>query len=648
MARTPVLVALAVLGASASASTSAAVGSRYALANRCFAISSSGASIAIAGPDSYRAGASRAAAGRFFLKPTGLGTYLVGDTDGRLLSVTSGEQTGRASGPGPAAEWAAQTAGGRVALRSTANRRLLAVAPGGALVTVQARRPGSRERFGFVVRRGCRAYPEAQIGATGRPFRGTRRDRTVFGFADAHVHITADLRAGGQTLYGENFDRFGITEALGHDADEHGPDGSLDATGNLLRAGKSTGTHDTHGWPSFTGWPTYDTYTHQQIYYRWLQRAWMAGMRLAVAQVVEDEPLCTIEPRRSHSCDETATIRLEVQRLRALQDYVDAQSGGPGRGWLRLVYDPGQARRAIERGKLAMLIGVESSNPFGCSERNGQPECDRADVDKGLVLYHHLGIRAMFITHWVDNAFGGAALEGGNKGALIGAFNVEQTGNPFMAGPCPEPGQGEEVPPLPGPQCNTRRLTDLGRYLIGKLMDDHMLIEADHLSEQTRLDVFELAEARHYPLVSSHNGTGGFWTPEDLRRLHALGGYVSATPGAAGTLGGKILGLGRYGFSGVGLGTDTGGFAAFPGPDPEAGKNPLRYPFRSFDGRVSFARERTGTRVFDLNKDGVAHYGLLPDLLADMQRRKNGRRALGALFRSAEAYLRTWQLAVGS
>jgi hypothetical protein len=40
----------------------------------------------------------------------------------------------------------------------------------------------------------------------------------------------------------------------------------------------------------------------------------------------------------------------------------------------------------------------------------------------------------------------------------------------------------------------------------------------------------------------------------------------------------------------------------------------------------------------------VAHYGLLPDLVADIQAR-HGRRSLAPLFRSAEAYLRTWQRA---
>jgi hypothetical protein len=379
------------------------------------------------------------------------------------------------------------------------------------------------------------------------------------------------------------------------------------------------------------------------VYYRWLQRAWLGGLRLMVAQTVEDQPLCEIEPRRSHSCDETATIKLEVRRLRALRDYVDAQSGGRGRGWLRLVYDPAAARRVIERGKLAVIIGVESSNAFGCSERNGRPQCDRADIDRGIARMRRIGVRSMFVAHWVDNALAGAALEGGDKGALIDIMNRRQTGDPFTTGACPEPGQGELVAPGRR-ECNVRSLTDLGEYAVRRLMDAGMLIEVDHLGEWARERLLTIAEQRDYPLVSSHTGTGGTWTASELRRLYALGGFASATVDDAARLPAKILAFRRYSpqrTPAVGLATDTGGFAALPGPD--AGS--LGYPFRAFLGGVRFTRERTGTRTFDLNADGVAHYGLLPDLLAAVERRSRGRRALGLLFRSAEGYLRTWELA---
>ncbi len=55
---------------------------------------------------------------------------------------------------------------------------------------------------------------------------------------------------------------------------------------------------------------------------------------------------------------------------------------------------------------------------------------------------------------------------------------------------------------------------------------------------------------------------------------------------------------------------------------------------------MTFTRERTGSRTFDLGTDGVAHYGLMADLLADTQRAPDGRKAMALLFDSAEAYLR--------
>jgi hypothetical protein len=102
----------------------------------------------------------------------------------------------------------------------------------------------------------------------------------------------------------------------------------------------------------------------------------------------------------------------------------------------------------------------------------------------------------------------------------------------------------------------------------------------------------------------------------------------------------------RTHFFAVGLGTDTNGFSSLPAPRTDARQHPLRYPFKSYDGRVTFVRERTGRRTFDLNTDGVAHYGLVADLLADMGRTRAGRRALALLFNSAEAYLETWERAV--
>jgi microsomal dipeptidase-like Zn-dependent dipeptidase len=512
---------------------------------------------------------------------------------------------------------------------------------------------------------------EPGTGASGRTFSGTAKDGSVLGFADDHVHITANLRAGGRVIYGEPFDRNGVAAALGHDARDHGADGSRDVVGNLLRGESPTATHDTGGWPTFAGWPEHATLTHQQVYWVWLKRAWQAGLRLVVAQTVEDDELCRVQKRRSHSCSEPVAIAQQVRVLRGLQRHVDRRSGGRGRGFFRLVYTPRQARRVIGRGKLAVIIGVESSNPFGCRLEHGRSACTAKDVDRGLAAYHRLGIRSLFVAHWFDNAFAGAALEGGLRGAFINAMNRLETGHYMRVSRCPRPGQGEQpvaapravidliapffrgvselarvpVPSYPqGRRCNARGLSALGVHLVRRMMKLHMIIEADHMSERARDRLLRIAAARHYPVVSGHNGTGGRWTKGELRKLYSVGGIAATTLGTAPELIRSIDRFARFDDGhdlGVPLGSDAGGFASLPGAS--GATRPLGYPFSAFRGDVTFHRQRTGRRVFDLNTDGVAHYGLVADLIADVRRRPGGRRALRKLFHSAEAYLETWQ-----
>ena len=294
----------------------------------------------------------------------------------------------------------------------------------------------------------------------------------------------------------------------------------------------------------------------------------------------------------------------------------------------------------IENGKLAVVIGMETSSPFGCSEFMGRPQCGKDDIDRVLGELHRLGVRTVFISHWVDNAYGGVALQSGAQGQFISVFETMTTGHPFATEPC---GEADEA----GGTCNAKGFTELGRYLIRALMRKRMLIEADHLSQKARATVFEIAERHDYPLVSSHTNTGGEWTPEQLRRLAAVGGIATATPETAPEMVEKILDRRRFARKRdrrpVALGSDTGGFASLPGP--RQGGEPLRYPFRSYDGRVAFKRQRTGERVFDLNTDGVAHYGLFADLIADVAGQPRGGRALRSLFRSAEGYLRMWERA---
>jgi hypothetical protein len=78
---------------------------------------------------------------------------------------------------------------------------------------------------------------------------------------------------------------------------------------------------------------------------------------------------------------------------------------------------------------------------------------------------------------------------------------------------------------------------------------------------------------------------------------------------------------------------------------PSSG-TPISYPFSSYDGKVSFARETWGKRVFDINKDGVANYGMYPDWLQEL-RVLAGKPILTDMFHGAEAYLEMWERAYG-
>jgi len=686
-----VVVVIAVSGAATTALTSSPAAGQahvlrhlsvFALANRCFALRSlaNGRYVAASGAAAYAADApTKSAAAAFDLRPTGLARYLLYESRAELVAIGSGQSVTRVAGAGPRTEFAPVASAadpGAFSLRSTASRRRLETGAGSRLMTT-AVAAARRAVFIFVSRSGCRPFPEAQVDATVHGAGVRTEHGKISGFIDDHVHVTGNMRSGGDVISGEPYDRFGIPTALGQDVKVHGPNGSLDLTGNLLRSGVPVGTHDTHGWPTFKGWPKFNSMTHQQAYYVWIERAWRAGMRMMVAQTADDGPLCRLEPRRAtRTCSETTSIEAQIRTLKGLQNYVDAQSGGPGRGWFRLVYSPAQARRVMESGKLAVMIGIESSDLFGCSELGGHAQCTRADINRGLANYKRLGVRGMFVAHWIDNAFSGAALESGTTGVFINILNRLQTGSYFKTSGCPGAGQGVTVhtlspstlsalsaffpaaksianQPMPaypsGLQCNSRALTSLGRYLIQRMMANHMLIEVDHLSEPARDEVLAIAAKAHYPLISSHNGTGGEWTPAELIRLYKLGGFAAVTPDIAPALAAKILRMVKFKarglFFGVGLGTDTNGLGAQPGPRPDAAAHPLRYPFRSYDGSVTLTRERTGTRTFDLNQDGVAHFGLIPDLIADMDRTSAGRRATALLFNSAEAYLESWQRA---
>ena len=108
----------------------------------------------------------------------------------------------------------------------------------------------------------------------------------------------------------------------------------------------------------------------------------------------------------------------------------------------------------------------------------------------------------------------------------------------------------------------------------------------------------------------------------------------------------------RGGFPAEGFGFDLNGFAGGPGPrfGPETvcsqpQEDPVTYPFESYAGDVTFTQPWLGNRPADFNTEGMAHIGLLPELIEDVRGDGVTDEELIPLFKSAEGYIRMWEKA---
>ena len=169
-----------------------------------------------------------------------------------------------------------------------------------------------------------------------------------------------------------------------------------------------------------------------------MERSWRAGQRILVNLLVENNKLCEIYPLKRNSCDDMDSIRLQAKDMHLLQDYIDAQNGGPGQGWYRIVTSPDQARKVINAGKLAVVMGIETSVPFGCTQKLGVPDmkCSKATIDRQLDEVRAMGVTQMELVNKFDNALAGVAGDEGSTGYLVNSANTLETGSPWRMQTC--------------------------------------------------------------------------------------------------------------------------------------------------------------------------------------------------------------------
>ncbi|MDC3123260.1 ricin-type beta-trefoil lectin domain protein [Gammaproteobacteria bacterium] len=406
-------------------------------------------------------------------------------------------------------------------------------------------------------------------------------------------------------------------------------------------------------------------------------------------------------------CDPRQSIKNQARYMWDLQDSIDEQFGGPGQGFFRIFTSPEEARQVIAQGKLAVVMGVEVSELFNCGLNDiwefafqGTPlsdadfACDWNDVDQELDALYDLVVRSLFRIHRFDSKFGGTALETG----IFAYGNALSSGHLFKTEACDVNTKGAELsgPPIFGEgasrllklafekigigtdidlldydgdidHCNMRGLSPLGAYLINRMTDKKMLIEVDHASAKAFIDILDIASERDYSgLVSSHSWThvqpGDASLHPSMERMLRMGGFAApyhANVTKSYEVHGKRSfyidkGISRYldvvkdtpFVQGVGIGSDISGLGGQPGPRDTVSVDPLQYPSVSELG-LKFHRQQTGNRVFDLNVDGMAHYGLMADNLEDIRQRGDSG-TYEAIMNSAEAYLQMWERATAN
>ena len=652
------VIALLVV-ASAPQTASAQTDARYSFAGGCYTLAPVSSGAPAAGGTTLR------------FQATDLGSYLLYRQAGNFLAAGAGNSVGPASQPSPAADWVVEDApaGGFTLSPKSAPSKVLAIS-GGQLVLVPKSGAGDATRFAFAPASGCSVFPEAELDVSGTPSHGDTSYGEVRGLLDGHMHWMNFEYLGGNFHCGRPWHPYGIPAALPDCSSIEGPAGATAPMQNFLNYGNPVSPHDTAGWPKLTSWARTNL-TYDGVYWRWVQRVWMAGERLIVMPVNENRVLCELQANRKTNCDEMATARQEIDDIYQLQNYVDAQAGGPGKGFFQVVTDPFEARRVINEGKMAVVLEMEVSEPFGCRGLESNSSCSQAQIDAQLQDLYDRGVRSSLLLNKFDNPLTGVRFDSGPTGLLINGGNEISSGSFFSAETCKGPEHDNEI--FTGaPTGFLATLLDDPRYTgrdaarpirrhrtatpaasppsaptpSSEMMDHGMIVNPDHMSQRGVDATIGLAEQRHYSgVISPH----GWMDPRNWPRIWALGGMAFPN---AGTASGFVEdwrnqrpASSPYYF-GWGWGADLGGLATQGAPVPPGSPARVTYPFKSLDGAVTVERQRTGQRVFDYANEGVAHYGLYADW-TDEVRKLGGPQIVDDLLNGPEAYLQMWERSVG-
>jgi microsomal dipeptidase-like Zn-dependent dipeptidase len=471
-------------------------------------------------------------------------------------------------------------------------------------------------------------------------------------------------------------------------------------------------TSSYEGYPSFDCWPNHKTVIHQQMYKDSIQNAFNFGLKLIVASAVNSELLADLYDNGNpiDTSDETSIVA-QLTGMRAFA----AQCSD----WMQIVTSPAEARGVIEAGKLAVVLAIEVDSVCGGGFRRPD-QLEPALVDAIVQKWFDMGVRLINPVHLVDNALGGTAIYDDRfnlSNHYLYRKYASQEPEPWWWNAVAASGDTADVRFLLGANTdndllinfygqgypgymkelglvghvNGNSLSAAGLAFVTAMMKRGMLVDVEHMSSAMLNAMLDVAEARSYPLVSSHTGFRGLAVPRatgpdaplyvrgcateamrtdsQLQRLQKLGSIVgigghvgfvqdltidASTGWARAYRYAQALGIDK-----IAIGTDMNGFATTPGPrfvrDPTSPSGyqalqpgdparPLRYGIDLVPNVQKILQMAALGQTFtDYNVSGMTHYGTLPDFTLDVALQQDAGESLDMFFHSAEAFIEVWE-----
>jgi microsomal dipeptidase-like Zn-dependent dipeptidase len=487
--------------------------------------------------------------------------------------------------------------------------------------------------------------------------------KLVHGGVDVGSLLPQDLTCHGPTR------AMSMEHALGEDRPSHGGWNAFnfpcgDELRKLLIGQFQQGNHALvtnnpgRGYPDFYDWPKWNDITHQKMWYEWIRRARDGGLRVMVALATNNKTLAdAVSGNGDGPTDDKASGDLQLTEIKSFvarhNDFMEVALGAA------------DVKRIVEANKIAVVLGVELDNignfnqlPPGMLAYPGPAE---AIIPTEIQRLYDEGVRYVLPIHVMDNAFGGTAIYKDD----FNTANLRESGH-FWEIECADVGDDithvytEVTDPLraagafvklgldpfrhsgPGPVCdgtggksrgnrNVRGLTLQGIYAIKQMMKRGMIVDIDHMSHHSAEKTLELGEQFGYPIVSGHSGIRGQAGAdaensrtrrqlERISKLHGMfglgsdgvdrSGWANQYQNAMTVMGYPNSDTSKaiYRNGAISFGSDLNGLVKGPMP---GGGDRVKYG--------AFAKSTSGSKSWDYNTEGVAHYGMMADFVVDLR-----------------------------